>query len=32
MNSRPALSRVPFTALILLTGGAFLYVVYLMAR
>jgi hypothetical protein len=29
---RSILSRVPLTALILLVGGAFLYVVYLMAK
>lgn len=29
---RSPLSRVPVAALVLLAGGAFLYVVYLMAR
>lgn len=29
---RSFLSRVPLTALVLLLGGAFLYVVYLMVR
>jgi hypothetical protein len=29
---RSILSRVPLTAFILLAGGAFLYVVYLMAK
>jgi hypothetical protein len=29
---RSILSRVPLVALVLMTGGAFLYVVYLMAK
>lgn len=29
---RSILSRVPLAALVLMAGGAFLYVVYLMAR
>lgn len=29
---RSLLSRIPLAALVLLAGGAFLYVVYLMAR
>jgi hypothetical protein len=31
-GQRSVLSRVPLAALVLLAGGAFLYVVYLMAK